>query len=122
VDRILIVEDDHDLRELLSELFRQEGVDERVVCASLADVREVAPRALACELALLDVNLGEGEPSGVDVCMWLRTHGYRGPIVFLTGHASSDPRVVAASRQPNTRIMVKPVSIDLLTALAHDGR
>jgi DNA-binding response OmpR family regulator len=64
-----------------------------------------------------DVNLGDAGANGVDVCRWLRDSGFSAPIVFLTGHAASDPRVVAASQIPNTRLLNKPVSVEILVGL-----
>ena len=64
-----------------------------------------------------DVNLGDDQPTGVEVARWLRNNGYAHSIVFLTGHASSDARVLEASKMPRTRILSKPVPADELVAL-----
>jgi len=118
IDSVLVVDDDEDLRETVSEVFRFAGVERRVLAASLTEVERQAEAALASALAILDVNLGEGEPTGVDVSRWLRERGFAGTIVFLTGHAASDTRVVAAAAVPNTRIVAKPISLSGLLALA----
>jgi DNA-binding response OmpR family regulator len=118
VDSVLVVDDDEDLRETVSDVFRYAGIERRVLAASLADVERQADAALATRLAIVDVNLGEGKPTGVDVSRWLREHGFTGVIIFLTGHASSDARVVAAAGVPNTRIVAKPLSLNGLLALA----
>jgi DNA-binding response OmpR family regulator len=117
VDTVLLVDDDQDLREILSDLFLVEGVRACVVAGSLDDVETRANDSLAANLAILDVNLGDGHPTGVDVCRWLREHGFAAPIVFLTGHAASDPRVLAASQMPGTRVLSKPISIEELSRL-----
>jgi DNA-binding NtrC family response regulator len=117
VESALIVDDDEDLRETVSDVFALAGVARRVLAASLAEVMQKAEAALASGLAILDVNLGEGQPTGVEVSKWLREHGFGGEIVFLTGHASADPRVAAAAAVPNTRIMAKPISFGELTTL-----
>ena len=118
---VLIVDDDEDLRAVLSEFLEMEGA-RCVAAASLAQVRAQADAALATGLALLDVNLGEGQPTGVEVCRWLRERGFAGPVVFLTGHAASDPRVVEASRQPNTRVLSKPVTCDTIAKIVTGRR
>jgi DNA-binding response OmpR family regulator len=120
VEVVLFVDDDDDLRELLPEFLLTEGA-RCVVAASLAEVEAQADAALAAQLAILDVNLGDGQPTGVDVCRWLRDRGFAGPIVFLTGHAATDPRVAEATSQPNTRVLAKPVSSDTIVQLVGGG-
>ncbi len=105
-----MVDDDEDLREVLAELLLVEGVKECISVGSLSEVQARGRQALRAGLAILDVNLGDGQPTGVEVCRWLRAHGFVAPIVFLTGHAANDPRVLEASRVPRTRILAKPVS------------
>ena len=117
VESALIVDDDEDLRETVSDVFKLAGVKRRVLAASLAEVVQSADAALASGLAVLDVNLGEGQPTGVEVSRWLRERGFDGAIVFLTGHAAADPRVAAAAAVPNTRIMAKPISFGELMLL-----
>jgi DNA-binding response OmpR family regulator len=118
LESVLIIDDDEDLRYSVSDVLAAAGVRRRVLAASLGEVQQKAEVALACDLAILDVNLGEGEPTGVDVSLWLRQQGFGGAIVFLTGHAASDPRVVAAAAVPNTRIVAKPFSFAGLVELA----
>jgi DNA-binding response OmpR family regulator len=113
----LIVDDDEDLRETVSDVFGLAGVERRVLAASLADVKRQTEAALGTALAILDVNLGEGQPTGVDVSHWLRERGFKGIIVFLTGHAAADARVAAAAAVPNTRVMSKPISFGELVKL-----
>jgi len=121
VSTVLLVDDDENLRAVLSEFLRMEGAA-CVAAASLAQVEAQAEAALATQLAILDVNLGARQPTGVEVCRWLREHGFMGPIVFLTGHAATDPRVVEASRQPNTRVLSKPVAGEVIAELVASGR
>jgi DNA-binding response OmpR family regulator len=122
VASVLVVEDDDDLREILSELLLDEGVRHCVKAKSLAEVETNAHDALGAGLAILDVNLGNGQPTGVEVCRWLRAHGFTGPIVFLTGHAASDARVAEALAMPNTRVLAKPIATDVITQLVANGR
>jgi DNA-binding response OmpR family regulator len=117
LESVLIVDDDEDLRDSVSDVMAAAGVKKRVLAASLAEVERQSPLALASKLAILDVNLGEGQPTGVDISRWLRDHGFAGAIVFLTGHAATDPRVIAAAAVPNTRIVAKPFSFAGLVAL-----
>ncbi len=118
MNSVLVVDDDEDLREILAALFLELGVEQVVAWGKLGELEADAERVLACSLALLDVNLGEGQPNGVEVCAWLRARQFAGRVVFLTGHAAHDPRVIEASRQPGSRVLSKPITIDVLQALA----
>ena len=82
---------------------------------------EQGPAVLACDVALLDVNLGAGKPSGVDAYHWLRRSGYKGRICFLTGHARSHPDVSQVLSSDDAQLFVKPYEIDSLCAYV-DGR
>jgi DNA-binding NtrC family response regulator len=115
--RILIVEDDEDLAAMLQILLEQAGARVRLA-RSMADVERLGPDGLAIDLALLDVHLGQGVPSGLDVQIWLLAHGFAGETVFLTGHAASHPAVLAAAARPHTRILAKPAALEDLVKLA----
>jgi CheY-like chemotaxis protein len=124
--RVLFVEDDSDLREIMAETVAALG-HELLAAGSLAEVQAHAEDALASRLAILDVNLGAGAPSGVDACRWLRTRRFCGRVVFLTGHARSSPLVEEALRVGSSGqgLFEKPITLDQLKALlveAGDGR
>jgi DNA-binding response OmpR family regulator len=115
--RILIVEDDPDLAQVVTMVLENAGAV-ALVAHSLGEVQAMRAEVLQTDLALLDVNLGGGAATGVDVHAWLRAQGYTGEIVFLTGHAATHPVVVAASSMPGARILAKPVSLKDLARLA----
>ena len=113
----LFVDDDPDLLEVLREAlsFMDHG---NCICAgSLAQVKEQRAAVLGCQLAVVDINLGYNQPSGLDVVDWLRGEGFRGQIVFLTGHAADDPRVVAAVNVSGAELVSKPLELDELECL-----
>ncbi len=116
VTGVLLVEDSDDLRESLADLFRLAGAG-CVAVASLADVEARAAEALACGLAVLDINLGPGTPSGIAVHRWLRERRFAGRIVFLTGHARTHPLVVEALHLDGVRVLDKPLGVDVIMAL-----
>ncbi|MCW2570805.1 MAG: two-component system response regulator [Frankiales bacterium] len=76
---VLLVEDDHGLRDVLARALREEGfrvttaVDGRSALASAAD----PPAAV-----VLDVGLPDSD--GRDVCAALRAQGMQAPVLFLT--------------------------------------
>jgi FixJ family two-component response regulator len=113
---ILFVEDDDDLREAVMEVVGILGRDCLAV-GSYRDLLELDGRALGCALAILDINLGRGAPSGLDAYRWLRREGFRGRVVFLTGHAGSHPLVEEARRIGEARVFSKPIDANTLRSL-----
>jgi FixJ family two-component response regulator len=114
---VLFVEDNDDLREVFVTLVG--AVLERR-CVGVAGYQELVAlgdEALRCGVAILDINLGPNRPSGIDAYTWLRSQGYTGRIVFLTGHASSHPLVVEAHRIGDAEIFSKPIEPDQLQVL-----
>jgi FixJ family two-component response regulator len=115
---ILLLDDDDDLRNVLRELFSTYDAGCLAV-SSLDELIASKGHALSCKVALLDVNLGAGRPSGVDAYRWLREHSFAGQIVFLTAHARTYPSV-AKAYSLGVKVLEKPVAVpDLLKLLDH---
>lgn len=115
---VLLVDDDLDLLEVLKEaLITLCGVEKVVTATSLFDVQNKKDEVIQCHLSILDVNLGQNLPSGVDVANYLHQIHFSGDVVFLTGHAVTEPEVVAAAKIPGTRVFAKPIHMKQLIAL-----
>ncbi|HEU4519340.1 MAG TPA: response regulator transcription factor [Microvirga sp.] len=87
--RVLVVEDDCDIRSMLERGLAAEGFDVSVAGRAddaLARARETSPMAV-----VLDIMLPDG--SGLDVCRSLRSDGFKGPILFLSARDEVDDRV-----------------------------
>ena len=103
--RILIVEDDPDVAEMLAELLRSQG--HHVTTApdgprSLESVTQNAP-----DMVLADYNLPDG-PNGLQLAAAIRTMiGRDLPVIILTGDTSS--RTVRAVAQAGCALLSKPV-------------
>jgi len=110
--KVLILDDDPDLRDTLGEAITTFFKCSCVEAASYDDLVALGERALDCRLAILDVNLGPDRPSGVDAFEWLLAHGFQGRIAFLTGHARTHPAVQLASQLQHASIHQKPMSLD----------
>jgi two-component system response regulator MprA len=77
--RVLVVEDDHALRDVLARALREEGF--RVITA--ADGRTaLASVAEPPDAVVLDIGLPDSD--GRDVCAALRAQGIDAPVLFLT--------------------------------------
>jgi DNA-binding NtrC family response regulator len=114
---LLFVDDDADLRSALADLVAAVHGRQVLAAADLGEVAELGSRALACSLAIIDINLGAGKQSGFDVLAWLMGQGFGGRAVFLTGHARSGPQVQKAHEFPNVPLLSKPLGVDELLAL-----
>ena len=87
-----------------------------VECICLKDVRELKKRSkdvLGAQAAILDINLGPNVLDGVDAFNWLMSHGFEGKVLFLTGHARTNPQVDLAQKT-GTEVLEKPVHPDQL--------
>ena len=114
---VLFLDDDDDLRETFTDLVRTVFERGCFGCRSYDDLLALGDRALSCGVAILDINLGPEVPSGLDAYVWLRGHGFVGRIVFLTGHASSHPLVLEATRLGDAEVVAKPISSGVLRSL-----
>jgi FixJ family two-component response regulator len=114
---VLFLDDDEDLRDTFTDLVRTVFARDCYGLGSCRELVALGDRALACGLAILDINLGPEVPSGLDAYGWLRRHGFSGRIVFLTGHANSHPLVVEASHLGDAEVIPKPVSFETLSSL-----
>ncbi len=114
---LLIVDDDDDLRQALGELVEVSCARRVLGVGSLEELEALGARALACGLVIVDVNLGAGKPGGLEVVEWLRRHGYRGKVVFLTGHGRSTPEVDQVHRAGGIPVLSKPLAVDALMAI-----
>ncbi|UCC26257.1 MAG: sigma-54-dependent Fis family transcriptional regulator [Gemmatimonadales bacterium] len=113
-ERILVVDDDHLIRDILSERLEKKGF--RVLrAASLSEARTAISRATP-DLAILDVKLPDGE--GTELLPELS--GEEGvPCVMMTAHGTVTS-AVEALRQGAEDFLEKPFSMDRLdTTLAH---
>jgi two-component system OmpR family response regulator len=78
--RVLVVEDDAELRGVLVRGLREEGFDVEAVATghdALGRVEDVAPDVLVIDIGLPDTD-------GRDLCQALRARGIRTPVLFLT--------------------------------------
>jgi DNA-binding NtrC family response regulator len=117
LSKMLVLDDDDDLRTLVCEAVTSLTHGECLGVRSLDDLVAHQTEALGCDLALLDVNLGVGVPNGLDALEWLRAHDFRGRVVFLTGHAHAHPLVERARLTAAVPVLEKPITLDTLLSL-----
>jgi DNA-binding NtrC family response regulator len=120
--KVLFLEDDVDLlrtyEDVVSGLFQQEAAP----FSSFRQLQTQPDQALACHIAFLDINLGPEEHSGIDACHWLRKIGFKGKVVFLTGHALSHPWVIEACQSNLAEVYQKPLDLNVMHQLVAQGQ
>jgi DNA-binding response OmpR family regulator len=114
---VLLLEDNEDVCRVLVRLIRHETGRTCIVAHSMAELQERRGEALRSSLAILDVDLGLGEPSGLDAFAWLRAEGFAGQIAFVTGHGRSHPLVERARVLGQAQVLAKPFRLKQLMAL-----
>lgn len=107
----MVLDDNEDIRRLIAECFQLFGADECYTYASVAEMQADAPHALSCNLALLDVNLGDRVPTGIDAKAWLLAEHFAGRIAFITGHARMHPELLYAQKTTGVPVYEKPVPL-----------
>ena len=110
--RVLVVDDEADIRELLDLTLARMGLDADCA-ASLAEARERLATG-RYQLCLTDMRLPDGE--GLSLVREINQNGVDLPVAVITAHGSME-NAVAALKAGAFDYLSKPVSLDQLRAL-----
>lgn len=88
--RVLLVEDDPRIRELVGDYLRQRAFEVRVAADGLVAMECLDP---APDILVLDWMLPGQD--GLDVCRKARAAGYKGPILMLTARSDEIDEIIA---------------------------
>ncbi len=105
--RILLVEDDADLREAMAAALGADGHDVAVAADGHAALEALADARH--DLVLLDIGLGAG-PDGVEICRRLRSVDTDAWVMMLTAR-DAEPDIVLALEAGADDYVTKPVGI-----------
>jgi DNA-binding NtrC family response regulator len=111
-ERILVVEDDPSLLEVLSIGLEAYGFDVGLadgVSRAILEIQKALPTII-----LADYQLRDG--TAFDLLSWLKARDFRVPVIVLTGHARID-LAVEAVKAGAEHFIPKPVDIGLLTTI-----
>jgi two-component system nitrogen regulation response regulator NtrX len=108
---ILIVDDERDIRELISEILLDEGFTTRL--AANSDQAMAAVNADPPALMILDIWLKDSKMDGIDILMSVKRSNPDIPIVIISGHGNVEI-AVAAIKQGAYDFIEKPFNIDKL--------
>jgi len=107
--KILVVDDDDNLRETLSELLEIEGYDVYQAASAKECMALVTKDFFS--VILMDYNLIDG--TGLDVVQRIRSFNTESQIIMITAHASLNA-VVKAIQESVYDFLIKPVDFDYL--------
>jgi len=108
---ILIVDDERDIRELISDILKDEGFTTRLAGTSdeaMAQMNKEAP-----SLMVLDIWLKDSEMDGIDILKAVRRDNPDVPVIIISGHGNIEI-AVAAIKQGAYDFIEKPFNIDQL--------
>lgn len=108
---ILVVDDEKDIRELVSDILVDEGYTTRLAANSDETFSEINTEAP--DLIILDIWLKESKLDGIDILKTVRRDNPDIPIVIISGHGNIEI-AVAAIKQGAYDFIQKPFNIDQL--------
>lgn len=111
MSKILIVEDERDIRELISDILRDEGYRTRLAANSDECVAAIA--ADLPDLVILDIWLKDSHMDGIDILKMIKRDHPEVPCVIISGHGNIEIAVMAI-RQGAYDFIEKPFNIDQL--------
>jgi two-component system response regulator MprA len=109
--RLLVVDDDRALRDVLRRALSLSGYDIRLAQSgadALAEIAASVPDAVVLDVGLPDLD-------GLEVCRLLRREGNRVPVLMLTAHDAVSDRIDGLDAGADD-YLVKPFDIDELRA------
>lgn len=109
--RVLVADDNADLRELVAHQVRKLGVEVLLACNG----QEAMEMALMHNPELVLMDLEMPVLNGVDAAAQLRARGFEGVIVAFTAH-DDGPRTEGALAQGCNAVLKKPLSATKLRA------
>jgi len=108
---ILIVDDERDIRELISDILKDEGYATRLAGNSDDAMAEVNSEPPA--LMILDIWLKDSQMDGIDILKAVKRDNPDVPVVIISGHGNIEI-AVAAIKQGAYDFIEKPFNIDQL--------
>ncbi|MDX6266612.1 MAG: hypothetical protein QOD70_1352 [Frankiales bacterium] len=107
---VLVVEDDHQLRDVVARVLREEGLSVVTAADGHAALTSASPQTSA---VIMDIGLPDAD--GRDVCLALRTRGVHAPVLFLTARDAVHERL-AGFAAGGDDYLTKPFHIPELLA------
>ncbi len=114
--RVLVVDDEAGLRDMLTILFRREGWDVTVASSFIPAVGTIDSAPMPFELVLTDLLMPDG--SGLDVLSRAKARSHQTEVIVMTAYAAVETAIDAMKRGAYD-FVTKPFATSELRALAH---
>ena len=111
---ILIVDDERDIRELISDILNDEGYKTRLAGTSDTAMRQISDERPA--MLILDIWLKDSAMDGIDILKLVKANYPDIPVVIISGHGNIEI-AVAAIKQGAFDFIEKPFNIDQLNVV-----
>ena len=115
---ILIVDDERDIRELISDILKDEGFTTRLAGNSDEAMAQISGEQPA--LLILDIWLKDSNMDGIDILKTVKRDYPDVPVVIISGHGNIEI-AVAAIKQGAYDFIEKPFNIDQLLVVIRRG-
>ncbi len=115
---ILIVDDERDIRELISDILKDEGFSTRLAGNSDEAMNQISSEQPA--LLILDIWLKDSNMDGIDILKTVKRDYPDVPVVIISGHGNIEI-AVAAIKQGAYDFIEKPFNIDQLLVVIRRG-
>ena len=113
---ILITDDERDIRELISDILKDEGFTTRLAGTSDECMAQIDKETPA--LMILDIWLKDSRMDGIDILKQVKKDHPEVPVVIISGHGNIEI-AVAAIKQGAYDFIEKPFNIDQLMVVIH---
>ena len=112
---VLIVDDEADVLEIVSEMIADMGYQVKTACSGRA-AQDLMART-SVDLVISDLNMQGID--GLTLARWIRDHFPRLPLAMMTAFATDDLKAMLNQRQVDT-LLLKPLKIsELRGAVSH---
>ena len=108
---ILIVDDEKDIRQLISDILKDEGYSTRLAANSTECINEI--NSFPPDLLILDIWLKDSHMDGIDILKVSQRDNPEIPVVIISGHGNIEI-AVAAIKQGAYDFIEKPFNTDQL--------
>jgi len=108
---ILIVDDEKDIRQLISDILKDEGHSTRLAANSTECINEI--NSAPPDLLILDIWLKDSHMDGIDILKIAQRDNPEVPVVIISGHGNIEI-AVAAIKQGAYDFIEKPFNTDQL--------
>ncbi len=117
-DKLLIVEDDDSIREILTEMLIDEGFE----CSSASDGLKATELLKENNFDVLISDFRMPRMNGTDLLKWCRDNNIHLPVIFITANKDLFPEEKLALNDCCAALLQKPIDMDTLLEAIQDAK